>query len=226
MSSACSPGDKGADGKKDVISGASKQSRPDPALKRIDPDGGIGDGVEAGDLRFRVFEVRSKDRIYAMSKPGADPVSRGNISSEYVAIDYVAKNISGSPLTTGAEATLLDELGNSYKLDDSIEPPSGGTNGMMLGTAQTRASTMFFEVPNGIVPETLVIETRRGKARLDLLTRNTEKVPPDDYLRIYHLYLNEKAFEEAYEMFDPDSVQDITLGEWLLFGSLCGANST
>ena len=76
---------------------------------------------------------------------------------------------------------------------------------------------MFFEVPNGIVPETLVIETRRGKARLDLLTRNTKKVPPEDYLRVYHLYLNEKAYEEAYEMFDPDSVQDITLGEWLSF---------
>ena len=217
VSSACSSGDEGAGGEKDVISGASKQSTPDPALKRIDPDGGIGDRVKAGDLRFRVFEVRSKDRIYAMSKPGADPESRGNISSEYVTVDYLVKNISGSPLTTGAEATLLDELGNSYKLDDSIEPPSGGTDGMELGTGQTRASTMFFEVPNGIVPETLVIETRRGKARLDLLTRNTEKVPPDDYLRIYHLYLNEKVYEEAYEMFDPDSVQDITLGEWLSF---------
>jgi hypothetical protein len=217
VSSACSPGDKGAGREKDVISGASKQSTSGPALKQIDPDGGIGDRVEAGDLRFRIFEVRSKDRIYAMSKPGADPVSRGNISSEYVAVDYVAKNISGSPLTTGAEATLLDELGNSYEQDDSIEPPSGGTDGMELGTAQTRASTMFFEVPNGIVPETLVIETRRGKARLDLLTRNSKKVPPEDYLRVYHLYLNEKAYEEAYEMFDPDSVQDITLGEWLSF---------
>jgi hypothetical protein len=42
-------------------------------------------------------------------------------------------------------------------------------------------------------------------------------VPPDDYLRVYHLYLNEQAYEEAYEMFDPSSVQDITLGEWLSF---------
>jgi hypothetical protein len=29
--------------------------------------------------------------------------------------------------------------------------------------------------------------------------------------------LNEQAYEEAYEMFDPSSVQDITLGEWLSF---------
>jgi hypothetical protein len=76
---------------------------------------------------------------------------------------------------------------------------------------------MFFEVPNGIVPETLVVETRRGKARIDLFERNMKKVPPDDYLRVYHLYLNEQAYEEAYEMFDPASVQDITLGEWLSF---------
>ena len=88
---------------------------------------------------------------------------------------------------------------------------------MELGTGQTKASTMFFEVPNGIVPETLVIKTRRGKARIDLFERNTDNVPPDDYLRAYHLYLNEQAYEEAYEMFDPSSVQDITLGEWLSF---------
>ncbi len=152
-----------------------------------------------------------------MSKPGADPVSRGNISSEYVAIDYLVKNVSGSPLTTGAEATLLDDRGNSFRQDNSIEPPSGGTDGMELGTAQTRASTLFFRVPNGTVPETLVITTSKGKARFDLLARNIEKVPPEDYLRVYHLYLNERAYEEAYEMFDPASLHDITLGEWLTF---------
>jgi hypothetical protein len=42
-------------------------------------------------------------------------------------------------------------------------------------------------------------------------------VPPEDYLRVYHLYFNEQAYEEAYEMFDPASVQNITLGEWLSF---------
>jgi hypothetical protein len=88
---------------------------------------------------------------------------------------------------------------------------------MGLGTGQTRASTMFFRVPNGIVPETVVIKTSKSKARIDLLARDMEKVPPEDYLRIYHLYLNEQAYEEAYEMFDPASVHDITLGEWLSF---------
>jgi hypothetical protein len=200
-----------------VIAGASKQRTPDPTPEQTEPDGAIGEGVEAGNLFFRIFDVRSRDRVYSMSKPGASPVSRGNVSSEYVAIDYVVRNISGSPMTTGAKATLLDDQGNSYSQDSSIKPPSGGTDGMELGTAQTRASTMFFKVPNGIIPEMLEVKTSGGKARIDLLERKREKIPPEDYLRVYHLYFNEQAYEEAYEMFDPTSVQSITLGEWLSF---------
>jgi hypothetical protein len=161
--------------------------------------------------------VRAKDRVHAMSGPGKRPVTRGNTSSEYVAVDFLAKNISGSPMTTRAKATLLDEQGHSYRQDKSIEPPSGGTDGMELGTAQTKASTMFFEVPNGIIPATLEIKTSGGGARFDLLERDMEGVPPEDYLRVYHLYFNEQAYEEAYEMLDPASVQNITLGEWLAF---------
>jgi hypothetical protein len=215
VSSACSSGDEGQGG--DVIAGASKQRTMDLPPKQMETDGGIGDGVETGNLRFRIFEVRAKDRVYAMSGPGKRPVTRGNISSEYVAIDYLAKNLSGSPLTAGAKATLLDDQGNSYGHDKSIEPPSGGTDGMELGTAQTKASTMFFEVPNGVIPATLEIEASGGEASFDLLQSNMERVPPDDYLRVYHLYFNEQAYEEAYEMFDPASVQNITLGEWLSF---------
>jgi hypothetical protein len=190
----------------------------DLAPRQTETDGGIGDGVEAGNLRFRIFEVRAKDRVYAMSGPGKSPVTRGNTSSEYVAIDYLATNISGSPMTTGAKATLLDDQGDSYGEDKSIEPPSGGTDGMELGTDQTKASTLFFEVPNGIIPTTLEIETSSGRrVRFDLLIRDMEGVPPEDYLRVYHLYFNERAYEEAYEMFDPSSVQNITLGEWLSF---------
>ena len=120
-------------------------------------------------------------------------------------------------MTTSAKATLLDGQGNSYKQDESIEPPSGGTDGMELGTAQTKASTMFFEVPNGIIPEMLEIEASGSEASIDLLERDMENVPPEDYLRVYHLYFNEQAYDEAYEMFDPATVQGITLGEWLSF---------
>jgi len=215
--SACSSGDQGKSGEGDVIAGASQERTLDPAPRQEEADGGIGDDVEVGVLDFRLFEVRSKDRIYAIAEPGAKPVTRGYISSEYVAIDYLVKNISGSPMTTGAEATLLDAQGNSYKQDTSIEPPYGGTDGMELGTSQTRASTMFFRVPNGIVPEMLEIKTAVGGARFDLLARDMEKVPPEDYLRVYHLYFNEQAYDEAYEMFDPATVQGITLGEWLAF---------
>jgi hypothetical protein len=200
-----------------VIVGASKQRRPAPAPNQTETDGEIGDGVEAENVRFRIFEVRAKDRIYAMSGPGKRPVTRGSISNEYVAIDYLTKNISGSPLTARAKATLLDDQGTSYRQDKSIEPPSGGTDGMELGTDQTKASTIFFEVPNGIIPETLEIEASGDEARFDLLERDMEGVPPEDYLRVYHLYFNERAYEEAYEMFDPASVQNITLGEWLSF---------
>jgi hypothetical protein len=217
VSLACSSGTEGKSGDEDVIAGSSKQQSPDPSLEQIEPDGGIGNDIEAGDLSFRIFEVRSKDRIFSMSKPGASPVSRGDESSEYVAVDYVVRNISGSSLTTGAKATLLDDQGNSYRQDDTIEPPSGGTDGMELGTAQSRASTMFFKVPNGIIPEMLVVRTSGGKARFDLLQRNREKIPPEDYLRVYHMYFNEQAYEEAYEMFDPTTVQSITLAEWLEF---------
>jgi hypothetical protein len=217
VSSACSTGDEGQSGEGDVIAGTSKQRTMDLAPKQTETDGGIGDGVEAGNLRFRIFEVRAEDRVHAMSEPGKRPVTQGNTSSEYMAIDYLAKNISGSPMTTGAKATLLDDQGNSYRQDKSIEPPSGGTDGMELGTAQTKASTMFFEVPNGIIPATLEIEASGGEARFDLLKRDMQSVPPEDYLRVYHLYFNEQAYEEAYEMFDPASVQNITLGEWLTF---------
>jgi hypothetical protein len=217
VGSACSTPEEEQGGKGDVIAGASKRQTPNAAAKQMEADGGIGDDVKAGVLDFRIFEVRSKDRIYAISEPGAKPVTRGNISSEYVAIDYVVKNISGSPMTTGAEATLFDEQGHSYRQDTSIEPPSGGTDGMELGTAQTKASTMFFRVPNGIIPELLEVKTSIGEARFDLLDRDMEDVPPEDYLRVYHLYFNEQAYEEAYGMFDPDSLQNITLGEWLSF---------
>jgi hypothetical protein len=217
VSSACSTGDEGQIGEGDVIAGTSKQRTMDLAPKQTETDGGIGDGVEAGNLRFRIFEVRAEDRVHVMSEPGKRPVTQGNTSSEYMAIDYLAKNISGSPMTTGAKATLLDDQGNSYRQDKSIEPPSGGTDGMELGTAQTKASTMFFEVPNGIIPATLEIEASGGEARFDLLKRDMQSVPPEDYLRVYHLYFNEQAYEEAYEMFDPASVQNITLGEWLTF---------
>jgi hypothetical protein len=42
-------------------------------------------------------------------------------------------------------------------------------------------------------------------------------VPPDDYLRVYHQYFAQKAYEEAYEMYDPATTQDITQGDWLTF---------
>ena len=140
ISPACSSAGGGKGGGGDVIAGSSKQrdEEPAPERARAEPDGAIGDRVKAGDLSFGIFAVRAKDRVYAMSKPGASPVTRGDIESEYVAIDYLTKNVSGSPLTTGYDVKLIDDRSNSYELDGSIEPPSGGTGGMELGQARRR----------------------------------------------------------------------------------------
>ena len=185
-------------------------------------DGGLGEAVEVGGLSLRVIEVRSRDHIYSIARPGAEPATRGGGSGEFVAVDFVAHNVSGSSLTTQASAKLVDEQGNAYG-QAGIEPPAGGLDGMELRPGQKRASTMFFQVPNAIYPERLEVRTSGDVARIDLLAAYPEDIPPEDYLRIYHAYFNEKANEEAYEMLDPASVQNITLGEWLEFyGPLWG----
>jgi hypothetical protein len=82
---------------------------------------------------------------------------------------------------------------------------------------------MFFQVPNGILAERLEVRTPRDVVRIDLLRTHSEDIPAEDYLHIYHLYFNEKASEEAYEMLDPASIENITLGEWMSFyGPLWG----
>ena len=208
------------DGERDSVIKTVKMR--DTAAEAKEPDGGLGEAVEVGDVSIRVIEVRSRDRIYAIAGPGAEPVTKGGGFGEFVAVDYVARNVSASPLTTRARATLVDEQGDGYG-QAGIEPPAGGLDGMELGTGQRRASTMFFQVPNDMFPERLEVRMGRDTVRIDLLETHPEDIPPEDYLRVYHLYFNEKASEEAYEMFDPASVENITLGEWMSFyGPLWG----
>lgn len=186
-------------------------------IERREPDAGVGEPATAGGVSVRVFDVRSEDTVHYVSAPGAEPVTRETPSGEYVVVDYVARNISGSPLTTRARATLHDAGGNTYRQDASIDPPGGGTDGMELGTGRKQASAMFFKVPNGVTPERLELRAPGDRALFDLLLSGTEKIPPEDYLRVYHAYFNQKAYEEAYEMFDPTTVRGITLGDWLEF---------
>jgi hypothetical protein len=218
----CSSGEE--DGREDRGGGGGERNSiikeagsPDTSTEvKEEADGGLGEAVEVGGVSLRVLDVRARDRIYAIARPGAKPVSRGGGFGEFVAVDYVARNASGSPLTTRARATLVDDQGNAYG-QGPIEPPAGGLDGMDLGTGQKRASTMFFQVPNGISPERLEVRIPREVVRIDLLEIHSEDIPPEDYLHVYHKYFNEKASEEAYEMLDPASVQNITLGEWLAF---------
>ena len=207
-------GDSGDGGGDKII----KASRPrDIDTETVETDGGLGEAVKVGSISIRVFDVRFRDRVYAVSGPGEEAVTKGGGSGEFVAVDFVAQNVSGSPLTTKARATLVDDRGDAYEQGVRIEPPANGLDGMELGTGQRRASTVFFRVPNGISPERLEVRTPNDVARIDLLDTHPGKIPPEDYLRVFHAYLNERAYEEAYEMLDPASVQEITLGEWLSF---------
>jgi hypothetical protein len=88
---------------------------------------------------------------------------------------------------------------------------------MVLEAGQKRASTLFFDVPNGTTPERLGLLVSGEGAKVDLLSDRRDRVPPDDYLRVYHQYFAQKAYEEAYEMYDPATTQDITQGDWLTF---------
>ncbi|MGH3148409.1 MAG: hypothetical protein ACRDTR_21720 [Rubrobacter sp.] len=209
-------GEDGNDGRDQVIRAQGRSDDRVVDARSEEPDGGLGEAVEVGSMALRVFEVRARDRIYAIPRPGAGPTTRGGGYGEFVAVDYVARNVSGSPVTTSARATLVDDHGNTYG-QGPIEPPAGGTDGMKLGTGQKRASTMFFQVPNGISPELLEVRAPGDVVRIDLLESHRDEIPPEDYLHVYHLYFNERAGEEAYEMLDPTSLQDLTLGEWLSF---------
>jgi len=218
---ACSSGEEGQNNRESrgeerdsIIKTSGRKAGMD--AQEMEADAGLGESVEVGDVSLRVFDVRSRDRIYAISRPGAEPATLGGGFGEFVAVDYVVRNVSGSPLTTRGRATLVDDQGNAYG-QAGIEPPAGGVDGMELGTGQKRASTMFFQVPNGISPELLEVRAFGDVARIDLLQRRREEIPPEDYLHVYHAYFNENASEEAYEMIDPASTQDITLGEWLTF---------
>ena len=216
---ACTPVDQNGDDEGDKEGdGIIKASRPhDIETATVEADGGVGEAVKVGGISLRVFDVRFRDRVDAVSGPGEEAITRGGGSGEFAAVDFVAQNVSGSPLTTGARATLVDDRGDAYEQGVRIEPPAGGLDGMKLGTGQRRASTVFFRVPNGISPERLEVRTPNDVAHIDLLDARVGKIPPEDYLRVFHAYLNEKAYEEAYELLDPASVQEITLGEWLTF---------
>ena len=176
---------------------------------------GLGEVTEVDDFLIRVFDVRSQDTVYYIPRPGASPESRNSSSGEYVAIDYVAENPSNSLLVTQAEAALEDAQGNLHRQDASIESPAGGLYGMHLDSGQKRASTLFFEVPNGTTPERLLIRFFGEEVQVDLTKNERSKIPPEDYLHVYHSYFNQRANKESYRMLDPSSTQVITLREWL-----------
>ena len=182
------------------------------------PELEIGEKIEFEDFFMRIFKVRSESTVEYMSAPGASPAIRENSGGEYVAIDYVAQNDTDDLVFTQAEATLANAQGDTYELDGSIEPPGGGINGMDLEADEKEASTMFFEVPSDVTPERLTFSAFDEEVEVDLTATNEEAIPAEDYLYVYHLYFNQKAYEEAYDMLlEPAETWDVTLGDWLSF---------
>ena len=192
----------------------------DPVLRLLDSEethGAIGERVDLGDVSLRVFAVRSEDVVYFAPGPGQGVGVKDSGSGEFLAVDFVAQNDSGSRVTVRPEAILGDDSGASHRPDGSVRVPNLVDGTMVLEAGQKRASTLFFDVPNGTTPERLGLLVSGEEARVDLLSDRRELVPPDDYLRVYHLYFALKAFEETYEMYDPATTQDITQGDWLSF---------
>jgi Excalibur calcium-binding domain len=194
--------------------------KTDPVLRLLnseETDWAIGERVELGSVSLRVFAVRSEDVVYFAPGPGQGVGVEDSGSGEFLAVDFVAQNDSESRVTVRPEAILGDDSGTPHRPDGSVRVPNLVDGAMELEAGQKRASTLFFDVPNGTTPERLGLLVFGEEARIDLLSDRQDRVPPDDYLRVYHLYFAQKAYEEAYEMYDPATTQDITQGDWLTF---------
>lgn len=201
---------------------AAEAPRPDPSLAEEllgpeETDGGIGEDVRIGGVSFRIFDVRAEDVVYTVAGPGEQATSEDSPDGEFVAVDFVAGNETASRVRVRPQAVLEGDGGGAYRLADSIEAPNMGGDGMVLEAGQKRASTLFFGVPNGVTPERVGLRVRGDDARFDALADRRDLLPPEDFLRVYHLYFNQRAYEEAYEMIDPATTQGITLGDWLTF---------
>lgn len=199
--------------------GAAGRER-DPVAALLDAevaDGGVGEEVGVGPVSVRIFGLRSEDVIYFAPGPGQGVGVKDSGSGEYLAVDFVARNGSGREVEIRPEAILEDDSGATHRPDGSVPVPNLADGALELGAGQKRASTLFFDVPNGTSPERLGLLVSGEGARFDLLSDERDRVPPDDYLRVYHLYFAQKAYEEAYEMYDPDTTRDVTQGDWLTF---------
>jgi hypothetical protein len=198
--------------------GQAREVDPLGALLRDEgTDGAIGERVDFGDVSLRVFGVRSEDIVYFAPGPGQGFGEKDSGSGEFLAVDFVAQNDSDSRVTLRPETIVGDDSGASHRPDDSVRVPNLVNGQMVLEAGQKRASTLFFDVPNGTTPERLGLLVSGEGAKVDLLSDRRDRVPPDDYLRVYHQYFAQKAYEEAYEMYDPATTQDITQGDWLTF---------
>jgi hypothetical protein len=130
----------------------------------------------------------------------------------------VAENTSSETVTARPEATLEDSEGNTYETDDTIEPPADDPDGAEIPPGEMVASAMYFEVPGDASPEPLELsDDGEERARIDLTREERGEIPPSDYLQIYTLWFNERAYEEIYGLYDENSTGGVRLwSEWYL----------
>ena len=209
----------------------------------------LGEATEVDGFSLRVFDVRSEnvpkydDRDQPrdwpetvsvfVPRPGYGPVYPIASGDGYVAVsvDLVLANTSSSPVAVLVQSTLVDARGGSHVASGLTDAwPTGGDD--IIGPSETdielepgekEASTAFFSVPPGTVPERLKLlldldYSSQGEEKgvtLDLTSDERGEIPPEDYLYVYNDYFNQRAYEEAYRMLDPSSTRGVTLEDWL-----------
>jgi hypothetical protein len=131
----------------------------------------------------------------------------------------VAENTSSETVTARPEATLEDSEGNTYETDDTIEPPADDPDGAEIPPGEMVASAaMYFEVPGDASPGPLELsDDGEERARIDLTREERGEIPPSDYLQIYTLRFNERAYKEIYGLYDENSTGGVSLGYWLSY---------
>lgn len=180
-------------------------------------DASIGEEIEFRDFSLRVFYARYENTAYFYSSPNASAASEDNPDGGYVIVDYVGDNLADGPALIQPEATLEDSEGNSYEASETIDSPTDDPDGREMPPGESVASALYFEVPEGTEPEALRLSSEGERARVDLTREERGGIPVSDYLHVYHLWFNQRAYEEIYSLFDPTTTQGVTEEQWVSY---------
>ena len=102
----------------------------DPLERVLDTreaEGGVGERVEVGKVSLRPFDVRTEDVVHYAPGPGRPVGEEDSPSGEFVAVDFVAQNDSGSTLRIRPQAVLEDDSGERHRRESpsTTSKPAG-----------------------------------------------------------------------------------------------------